>query len=85
MIRSSQKLATLRDAMLNHASIGGSISAVIAAEICKLLDYVISDCENMEKRLAGDLLVARDAGDGKVISLVVRALDAGNRQPGDVP
>ncbi len=84
MIRSSQKLATLRDAMLNHASIGGSISAVITAEICALLDYVIGDCENMETRLAGELLAGADASDGKVISLVVRALATGNEQPGDV-
>ncbi len=85
MIRSSQKLSTLRDAMRGHAFFGGSISADIAIDICQLLDYVIADCENMEKRLAGDLPVTADTDDGKVISLAPRAFSAGEPQLGERP
>ena len=85
MIRSSQKLAALRDAMLNHALIGGSISALITADICELLDYIIADCEQMEKRLTGDLPVNGGFESGNIVSLVARALTGRNHQPGETP
>ncbi|SCB18310.1 hypothetical protein [Rhizobium lusitanum] len=82
MIRASQKLAALRDAMLNHALIGGSISAFITADICELLDQVAAECEEMEKRLTGDLSVNVGAEGGNIISFIARALARRNHQPG---
>ncbi|MGV2183657.1 hypothetical protein [Rhizobium rhizogenes] len=64
MIRSSQKLAALRDAMLNHALIGGSISALITADICELLDNVAADCEQMESRRTPSLPFPTETADG---------------------
>ena len=85
MIRSSQKLAALRDAMLNHALIGGSISALIAADICELLDHVAADCEQMEKRLTGDLPINAGAEGGNIISFIARALAMRDQRPGETP
>jgi hypothetical protein len=85
MIRSSQKLAALRDAMLNHALIGGSISALITADICELLDHVVADCEQMEKRLTGDLPINAGAEGGNIISFIARALAKRDQRPGETP
>ncbi len=85
MIRSSQKLATLRDAMLNHALLGGSISAVITADICELLDNIVADCEQMEKRLTGDLPINAGAEGGNIVSFIARALAIRSHQPGETP
>lgn len=83
MIRTSQKLAALRDAMLNHALVGESIPARVTADICQLLDHIVDDCEQMEKRLTGDLPVNAGVEGGNIISFVARALVKRDQQPGD--
>ncbi len=85
MIPSSQKLATLRDALLGNAVAGGSIQPRVTGDICALLDYIIADVEQMEKRLTGDLPVSGDIEGGNIVSLVARALAAQDHQPGGTP
>lgn len=84
-MRSSQMLAALRDAMLNHALVGASIPAATITDICRLLNHIAGECEQMEKRLTGDLPVNANFEGSNVISLATRALIPRDQQPGGTP
>lgn len=84
-MRSSQMLAALRDAMLNHALFGASIPAKTTADICDLLASIAANCEQMERRLGGDLPANAPVEGGNIISFVPRALIRRDQQPGDTP
>ncbi len=84
-MRSSQMLAALHDAMLNHALVGGSIPPTTTTDICKLLNRIASECEHMEKRLTGDLPVNTNFEGSNIISFVMRTLAPRDQQPGDRP
>ncbi|NLS00207.1 hypothetical protein HGP17_25560 [Rhizobium sp. P38BS-XIX] len=84
-MRSSQMLSALRDAMRNHAVVVGPIPENATADICELLTEIAAECEQMERRLGGDVSADVPAEGGNIISFLSRTRALQDKPTGEQP